>query len=286
MDKAYIERRITVQNGLRLYVRDYPGPSDGALPPLLCLGGLTRNSKDFAGLAKHHARFRRVICPDTRGRGLSDYDPVWQNYHPATYIRDVRHILCALGIHAVTVVGTSMGGIMGMAMAAAMPTALKALVLNDVGPEVRSTSLGPIVESLRHPPRLASWEDAGQHLRDIYGSQIPIDDPAAWVRAAHASYKQMPDGHIGHDFDPAIVKPLLADTTARIDLWHFFRACVRIPLLTVRGAKSDILWPDLFARMKTSRPDMSWVEVPDYGHAPSLSEPACIEVLNDFLGRY
>lgn len=283
--KPYVERSITVQDGLGLYVRDYPGPSDSSLPPLLCLGGLTRNSKDFAGLAKFHSKRRRVICPDMRGRGKSDYDPVWKNYHPATYIGDVRHILCALGIHAVVVVGTSMGGIMGMAMATAMPGALKALVINDVGPEVRRTNLGAIVESMKHPPRLASWEEAGEHLRAVYGSEIPITDRDAWIRGAHQSYKEMPDGHISYDFDPNIVKPLLADTVERIDLWHFFKSCARIPLLTVRGGKSEILWPELFHAMRDVRPDMNWVEVPDYGHAPSLAEPECTEVLNEFLER-
>lgn len=286
MDLPYVERRITAQDGLGLYVRDYPGPKDSALPPLLCLGGLTRNCKDFAGLAKYHSRRRRVICPDMRGRGQSDYDPVWKNYHPATYIGDVRHILCALGVHAFTVVGTSMGGIMGMALATAIPAGLRALVINDVGPKVRRANLGPIVASMRNPPKLECWEAAGQHLRDVYGSEIPIDEQAAWVMASRSCYKQLPDGTITYDFDPNIVRPLLADTPAEIDLWHFFRSCRRIPLLTVRGAKSDILWPELFAEMKAVRPDMSWVEVPEYGHAPSLSEPECIEVLNDFLARH
>lgn len=286
MSDPYIERWITVQDGLRLYVQDYPGPTDATLSPILCLGGLTRNSKDFAGLARFHAKRRRVICPDIRGRGRSDYDPVWQNYHPATYIGDVRHILCALGIHKVVVIGTSMGGIMGMVMGTAMPGAIKALVVNDVGPVVRKTNLGAIVESMKHPPRLSSWAEAGEHLRDVYGDQIPITDPQAWVLGAHQSYKEMPDGHITYDFDPNIVKPLLADKTERIDLWHFFRSCARVPLLTVRGAKSDILWPELFQEMQAARPDMVCVEVPEYGHAPSLSEPECREAMNDFLERY
>ncbi len=286
MDKPYFERFITVQDGLRLYVRDYPGPADSVLPPILCLGGLTRNCKDFAGFAKFHAKLRRVICPDMRGRGRSDYDPVWQNYHPATYVGDVKHILSALGIHRVAVVGTSMGGIMGMAMSAAMPGGLKALVINDVGPVVRRTNLGTIVESMKHPPRLNSWEEAGQHLRDVYGNEIPISDQSAWIHAAHQSYKEMPDGHISYDFDPNIVKPLLADAPPRLDLWHLFHGCARTPTLTVRGGKSEILWAELFEEMKQARPDMEWVEVPEYGHAPSLSEPECKEVLNDFLERH
>ena len=130
----FLVRRITTQDGLSLYVRDYPGPADSTLTPLLCLGGLIRNSRDFSGIGKFHGRTRRVLVPDIRGRGKSDFDPEWQNYRPETYVGDVRHILCALGVHRVVVIGTSMGGLILLLMMRQMPERIAGVVMNDVGP--------------------------------------------------------------------------------------------------------------------------------------------------------
>lgn len=286
MPKDYLERRITSQDGLSLYVRDYPGPDDGKRTPLLCLGGLTRNSKDFAGAARYNCRKRRVICPEMRGRGQSEYDPDWRNYHPATYVNDVRHILCALGVHSVVVIGTSMGGIMGMAMAAAMPTALKGLVLNDVGPTVRVDSLDKVIAYMKSPPRLPDWNAAGRHLRDAFEGEYPISGDDNWVRAAKNSYVEKDDGSITFDWDDNILKPILADKTEVHDLWHLFRATRRIPVLTVRGAKSTILDEPQLAEMSAQHEKMTSVVVPGIGHAPSLAEPASMEAINGFLEQF
>lgn len=286
MPKDYIDRRVTSQDGLSLFLRDYPGPVDSPHTPLLCLGGLTRNSKDFAGVAKYHSRTRRVLCPETRGRGHSDYDPDWRNYHPATYVNDVRHILCALGIHGVVVIGTSMGGIMGMAMAAAMPTLLKGLVLNDVGPTVRVDSLDKIIEYMKNPPSLPDWAAAGRHLRDAFEGEYPISGDENWERAAHNSYVEKEDGAITFDWDANILKPILADKTEVHDLWHLFRATRRIPVLTVRGAMSTILDEPQLAEMSAQHEKMTSVVVPGIGHAPSLAEPASMEAINGFLEQF
>ncbi len=285
MPKDYIERRVTSQDGLSLYLRDYPGPDDGGVP-LLCLGGLTRNSKDFAGVSKYHCRRRRVICPETRGRGHSDYDPDWRNYHPATYVNDVRHILCALGIHSVVVLGTSMGGIMGMAMAAAMPTSLKGLILNDVGPTVRVDSLDKIIDYMKDPPSLKDWDAAGQHLKNAFDGEYPITEDAHWTRAAHNSYVEKPNGTITFDWDANILKPILKDKTEVHDLWHLFKATRRIPVLTVRGGTSTILDERQLAEMSAQHKNMKTVVVPGIGHAPSLAEPASMEALNGFLEQF
>ncbi len=285
-DDGFVDRRVTAQDGLSLYVRDYPGPAEGAGTPLLCLGGLTRNSKDFAGLAKYHSRRRRVICPDIRGRGLSDYDSDWRHYDPAVYVGDVRHILCALGIHEVVVLGTSMGGLMGMGMAAAMPGALKGLVLNDVGPVVRRKDLDIIVDYIKSPPTLSSWHAAGQHLKQWFDGVYPITRDEDWTRAARLSYVERADGSITFDWDPAIVKPILADDVETYDFWHLFKACGRIPVLTLRGAKSDILDTVLLDRMAAVHPGMQAVTVAGVGHAPGLAEPESVEALNGFLKQF
>lgn len=286
MPKDYIERRITTQDGLSLYVRDYPGPKDSTRTPLLCLGGLTRNSKDFAGIGKYHGRKRRVICPEIRGRGFSDYDPDWKNYRPETYVGDVRHILCALGIHSVVILGTSMGGIMGMGIAAAFPTVLKGLILNDIGPIVHMQSLEKVIKYMKVPPSLPDWEAAGRHLRDAFTGEYPISEVAEWTRAATLSYIERPDGTIGFDWDDNILKPILADPTEVHDLWHLFKATGRIPLLTLRGAKSTILGEDLLAEMSAQHKNMQAVVVPGVGHAPGLAEPKSVEAINGFLEQF
>ena len=124
---GYRERWLTAQDGLKLYFRDYLPPggvtgggSAASATPVLCLPGVSRNSKDFAPLAQRLSQGRRVICPDYRGRGRSQYDPDWRHYHPPVYVDDIRHLLCALGVHQVHVIGTSLGGILALVMAVAM----------------------------------------------------------------------------------------------------------------------------------------------------------------------
>ncbi len=281
----FIERHISTQDGLLLYVRDYPGPAGSTMAPLLCLGGLIRNSRDFAGIGKFHGRSRRVLVPDIRGRGKSDFDPDWQNYRPETYVGDVRHILCALGVHSVVVIGTSMGGIMGMIMAAAMPGALKALVLNDIGPIVRRRDLDKIVTYMQYPPTLPDWPAAGRHLRDAFGDEIHLTEEADWIRAAKNGYAERADGSIGFAWDPNIVKPILDDKTEVFDLWNLFKATAHIPVLTVRGGLSNILDEAQLAEMTALHKNMQSVVVPGVGHAPSLAEPISMEALNGFLAR-
>lgn len=285
-DDGFIERRVLSNDGLSLYVRDYPGPTNSAKSPVLCLGGLTRNSKDFAGLAKYHSRYRRVICPDKRGRGRSEYDPNWKNYNPQAYVEDVRHVMCALGVHDAVVIGTSLGGILGMAMATALPGFIKALVMNDIGPEVKTDTLNAIIDYMKEPPVLSTWEEAGRHARAAFGDQIPLPTDADWARAARTSYIEREDGKIIFDFDPNIIKPILKDNTQIHDLWHFFTAARRLPLLVIRGGKSDILGAELLARMHECHPDMKSAVAAGVGHAPSMVEPEPLGALNDFLEQH
>ena len=140
---------MCIRDSLSLYIRDYGDPLDHRAP-LFCLGGLTRNSKDFESLAERYSSDgRRVICPDYRGRGKSDYDTDWRNYDPRIYLRDIQDILSALNVHHVVVVGTSLGGILGMGMAVAMPGALTAVVMNDVGPKVETGGLDYIINYIK-----------------------------------------------------------------------------------------------------------------------------------------
>ncbi len=282
--ERFAVRRVTTGDGLSLHVRDYPGPAGSTRTPLLCLAGLTRNSKDFHGLAKFHSRTRRVIAPDYRGRGRSDYDPVWKNYHPATYVNDIRHVLTALGVHRVVVVGTSMGGTLGMAMGAAMPSVLAGVVINDVGPLIRRETVAPIVEHMVDNDPMPNWDAAAKRLRDAF-PDYPAQSDEEWLAIAMGTYVE-DGGVIRSDWDPAIVKPLLADPQPELDLWPLFLSLSRVPVLTFRGAKSDILDADLLAEMARRHPRFTAVTVPGVGHAPSLGEPVCVEALNGFLEAF
>lgn len=281
MADAFIERHYTAQDGLRLYFRDYGSPQSAAVP-VLCLAGITRNSKDFHRLALTLAGERRVICPDYRGRGRSDYDPDWRNYHPRTYIDDVRHLLVSLNVHGVAVVGVSLGGVLAMAMGAAMPTVLKGVLLDDIGPEVPPAALAPIIAHMRDVTPLPSLAAAAERLKRTF-PHLPAKTDEDWLRIAANTYRQEADGTFRCDWDPAIVRPLI-ERPSRSTLWPLFRSLKRIPVLAVRGALSDILTEDTLQRMTEAMPGLMHTTVAGVGHVPALNEPEAAEAIPRWLG--
>lgn len=280
---GYRERAYTSQDGLRLYYRDY-GDRLSPKTPILCLAGLTRNSADFHPIAQRLAAGRRVVCPDYRGRGRSDHDADWRRYNPVTYVNDVRHLLAAAGLHRVAIIGTSMGGILAAFMAVAMPAAVAGVVLNDVGPEVDAVGLSRIIAYISEDRPQPDWETAAQHLRDI------LPDPAhhdaeGWIRVARATYREGDDGLLHFDWDTNLVKPLIKGGYATGDFWPAFRALRRVPLLVVRGGKSDVLSEATLGRMADRLPGLAQVTVPGVGHVPSLSEPEAVEAIDALVAR-
>jgi len=281
----YAERRITSQDNLSLYLRDY-GDALYPRPPVLCLGGLTRNSKDFDGFAEWiSGDGRRVIAPDYRGRGRSAYDPDWRNYEPGAYLRDIGAILAALNIHHVVVVGTSLGGILGMAMGAAMPTALAGLVMNDVGPEIETEGLAHIIAYIREDRPQDDWDGAVATIREMLPN-LAFQDDAVWLKMAQNTFRECEDGKLRFDWDINIVKPILEPSYETPDLWPLFRSLANVPLLLLRGSESDILSRDCVARMQTEHPGMTAVEIPGAGHVPTLAEPESRAALERFLAEH
>lgn len=281
----YVERRVTTQDNLSLYLRDYGDALDPRVP-LLCLGGLTRNSKDFDGLAERYSRDgRRVIAPDYRGRGRSDYDPDPYNYDPRIYLRDIHDILSALNLHRVVIVGTSLGGILGMGMGAAMPGALAGVVLNDIGPEVETGGLAFIIGYMREDRPLDSWDDAVETIKKMLPN-LTFQDEGIWLKMAQNTFRECDDGKLRFDWDVNIVKPILDPSYEVPDMWPIFRSLKNVPVLALRGAESDILSPDCFRRMQEFKPDMIAVEVPRCGHVPTLAEPESKAALDEFLGAH
>lgn len=280
----YRESLFSAEDGLQLYFRDYPGDGHDR-PIVLCLPGLARNSKDFDTLAPHlAAQGYRVLAADYRGRGRSAYDTNWQHYHPRTYLNDLRHLLTLTGVHRVIALGTSLGGIMAMAMGVLMPTVLAGVVLNDVGPDLPPAGLTRILAYLSEDRPQPDWDAARRNVQRLL-PQLALVDDDAWMRLARATYREGTDGLLHFDWDPNIVRTLLEDRAPRPDLWPLFRSLRRLPILALRGGVSDILTQDTYNRMAAEHPGLIRVQAPGIGHAPTLDEPQLREAIDEFLGR-
>lgn len=277
------ERFVSAQDGAQLYVRDYGDPLSARVP-LLCLAGISRNSKDYRALALRHAGKRRVVCPDYRGRGRSDRDKDWRNYAPPVTLGDILQIMAALDLGRVVLVGTSFGGLLSLALNALKPGAIAGLVLNDIGPAVGSGS-GGILERIGrdHPqPDLAT---AANYLRTEF-PHLSYRTDAEWLDFAERTYRRGDDGVWHHDWDPNIARAFLADDRGSMDLWALFQGFARVPALVVRGGISDLLTEEGLAQMVTAKPDLITVTVPGVGHTPHLAEPEVQGVLDDFLDGF
>lgn len=275
----YLQRYYRSDDGLRLAARDYPGPGPGA-PVLLCLPGLTRNCRDFEGLACELGRHYRVICPDQRGRGLSERDPDPARYRPDRYVADMFTLLDLLGVAQCSVIGTSLGGLMAMLMAALQPARLRAVVLNDVGPELEPRGVARIQAYVRAAPGDAAGggpvdariEAALARLRAINAAQYPDFGEHDWLQLFMATHVIEGERALA-DFDPAIARGLEGGSAAP-QLWPLFEALRGRPVLVLRGALSDILSAETVAEMQHRMPTLRALEIEGRGHAPTLDEPA------------
>ncbi|HEY8592892.1 MAG TPA: alpha/beta hydrolase [Sphingomicrobium sp.] len=281
-DAKFETGHIRVRDGLSLFYRDYPGSPGKA--PLLCLHGLTRNSRDFLEFAERYSPQRRVITPDFRGRGLSDYDPLPARYTPLTYATDVIELLDQLGIEEAVFVGTSLGGLVTMAVAAVAPQRIAASILNDVGPELTDAGLERIRTYVGKDIRFASWAAAAAAIKaNNKGLPAGYSDED-WLKMAWRSCREE-DGQVVFDYDMAIAVPFMTSGAApSVDLWPVFNMLGAKPLLLVRGAESDLVSADALARMHAAVPDMQSVTIPGVGHAPMLDEPEAVAAIDASLG--
>ncbi len=279
----YRARRYSSQDGLSLYFRDYGDLLSPRLP-LLCLPGLTRNSADFARIGRRYAGERRILCPDYRGRGRSDYDRNWRNYEPRVYMDDIAQLLAVTGCQRVVVLGTSLGGLLGMALAVLKPTSLAALVLNDIGPELDGAGMDQILRYIAIDRPQSDWAAAANMLRETLPT-LSLATEAEWLDFARGTFREGPDRLLHFDWDIRIVRALRAAGPIP-DLWPLFRALRRVPALALRGERSNILSAATLARMAEAKPDLACVTVPRSGHAPTLAEPQSLAALDDFLARF
>lgn len=282
MSTSYSEAHWTSPDGLKLYYRDYPG--DRAKLPILCLHGLTRNSRDFAPMIAGLDCGHRFIVPEMRGRGESEYAKDTSTYSPTTYIKDVEVLLAELGIERFIVVGTSMGGLMTMLMAARDASRLAAAVLNDIGPEIDASGLDRIAGYVGHGRSYDTWMHAATSLRDTHGDSFPDYTIDSWLDMAKRTMVLGQNGRITLDYDMGIADPFKnANDAPQPDLWPMFNALNDTPTLLVRGELSDLLSVETADKMKQLHAKLQRVTVPGVGHAPILDEPEALAAIQQIL---
>ena len=282
----FTDRRWT-SDELSLYARDYAGAEGAALLPVIAIHGLTRNSADFGTVAPLIAATgRRVLALDVRGRGRSDRAADPMTYQPPVYAKDVLALLDQAGVGRAVFLGTSMGGLITMALTAMAPDRVAAAILNDIGPEVAPEGLARIASYTGQTVEIRSWDDAADYARRTNGAALPHYGPDDWLAFARRVFREGPDGVPVLDYDPDITVPMRAAGKDALvpDLWPAFRTLAEgRKLLLVRGATSDLLSSDIAGRMREAAPEMKFVEVPGVGHAPMLDEPAARDAILDFL---
>lgn len=278
------ERRWVTPDGLTLYARDYAAEGGEGHLPVLCLHGFTRNSRDFEDLAPGIAGWgRRVVVMDMRGRGQSDRDPRAANYHPKTYARDVLGFLAELGIPRAVFLGTSMGGLITLAIALLRPRAIAAAILNDVGPAVDPAGIARIQSYVGKTPAVRNWQDAADYVRITNEAALPgVRD---WDRLARRLFREGLEGP-ELDYDPAIAAAAGKAKSSSLIAWFAFRRLARrVPTLLIRGGSSDIISSGIAQRMQRRAPSMRTLVVPGVGHAPLLDEPEALAAIEAFLAQ-
>ncbi len=282
----HAERRWKSRDGLNLYARDYPAAGESGRLPLICLHGLTRNSRDFEDVAPRIAdQGRRVIVPDVRGRGQSDRDPNPANYQSKIYARDVLEMMAELGISRAVFLGTSMGGLITMTLAAMRPKAIEAAILNDVGPAIAPEGIARILGYAGKGSEVRDWNDAAAYVRRTNLVAFPDFGDEDWHSFARRTFRQGSDAPV-LDYDRAIAAqlqkppPKFAGLIAGI---LFRRLARNRPTLLIRGETSDIITADIADKMQRMAPTLLRVDVPGVGHAPMLTEPVAVDAIDQFL---
>ncbi len=269
---------FTTSDGKRLYFED-----TGSGQPLLCLAGLTRNSRDFSFLAPHISDLR-MITMDYRGRGQSDHDPDFMNYNILREGLDVIELLDHLGLKKVSILGTSRGGLIAMALAASHPERLSGVILNDVGPVIEAEGIAKIMDYVGKQPVAKTYDEAAETLQKIMDSRFPGVPLTIWRQQVEHQYLQSETG-LDLRYDSALREALIQQAAAGLppDLWPLFDALRDISTGVIRGANSDVFGAATLGEMQSRHPDLIWAEIADRGHVPFLDEPASLDVIRKTL---
>jgi pimeloyl-ACP methyl ester carboxylesterase len=252
----------------------------GALPPVVCVHGLTRNGRDFDRLAAALGGERLVIAPDVVGRGASDWLSDAGGYAYPQYCADMTALIARLGVDRVDWVGTSMGGLIGMMLAAEPNSPIRRLVMNDVGYRIPRQALRRLAGYVGKDPVFDDLAGVEAYLREVHAPFGQLDGEA-WHQLALHGHRRLPDGRYGLAYDPKIGRAFAGAIAADIDLASVWER-VRCPVLLLRGAESDLLLPET-AHAMAAKAEL--VEFPAVGHAPSLMVAEQIEIVRSWLAR-
>lgn len=254
---------------------------------VLCAHGLTRTGRDFDFLAQALQSAFRVVCPDIVGRGRSDWLPAQEDYGYPQYMADMNALIARVTANAPACtlhwVGTSMGGIIGMLLAAKPGSPIAKLVVNDVGAIVPRAALERLGQYVGRTPRFATLEALEGHLRVVSAPFGPLTD-AQWRHLTVHAARRLDDGSWTTAYDPAIAFPFQQQPLSDVDLWQYWDA-IRCPTLMLRGAQSDLFPREIALAMAARGPRARLVEFEGIGHAPMLMAEDQIAVVRDFLAR-
>ncbi len=264
----------------RMAYHVWPGPADR--PPVICVHGLTRNGRDFDFLAEALSRRRTVICPDIVGRGDSGRLSDGAEYGYPRYLGDMATLLARLGAAEVDWVGTSMGGFMGMLLAATRGNPVRRLVLNDVGPFIPQAALEQIGGYVGKDPHFASLAEAEAYQRTVAAGFGRLTD-AQWAHMARHMTRPHADGGFRLAYDPAIAHPF-SQPARDVDMWPVYER-IKAPTLVLRGADSGLLLAETAVDMTRRGPQAELATIPDCGHAPALMDEGQIALVAEFLDR-
>jgi pimeloyl-ACP methyl ester carboxylesterase len=271
-------------DGLRLHYREYAG--DTSRPPIVCIPGLTRNARDFEGVAERLAGDWRLICVDLRGRGESAQAKDPMTYGPLTYLQDIEALVRELALDRFILFGTSLGGLITMLLAMSDDRRIAAALLNDIGPDLEPRGLDRIRSYVGKPQNWPTWLHAARALAEAQRDIFPDWALDQWLTFAKRVCKLSPGGRIVLDYDLRLAEPFkLPGGEGGVDLWPAFRSLAATPTLLVRGELSDLLSAETADRMQAEHGDMELVTVPRVGHAPTLDEPEAVAAIERLLER-
>jgi pimeloyl-ACP methyl ester carboxylesterase len=282
-DKPYADGHWQTADGLTLHYRDYPGANDR--PAIVCSPGLTRTARDFEPLVEAVAGERRVICVELRGRGESDYSKDSATYEAGHYLADLEALLAELNLGRFVAVGTSLGGILTMLLAA-RGAPIAAALINDIGPTLEESGLARIREVVGQGRSFPTWLHAARGLRETMGGVYPDYALEDWLRLAKRLLAVGQNGRLAFDYDMKIAEPFREARGGRTEaLWTAFGALAGRPVCVLRGELSDLLSAETLAEMARTVPGLDAVTVPRVGHVPTFEEPAAREALARLLAQ-
>ncbi len=281
---TYVDGYWWSNDGLRLHYRDYAGPSDR--PAILCLAGLTRNVRDYDGVAARLAGDWRVIVVDLRGRGESAFAKDPMTYVPLSYVQDLEALLTDLALPGIVAFGTSLGGILTMLLAGTAQKRFAGVLLNDVGPDLDPRGLARIRTYVGKPATYPTWMHAARGVQEANAAIYPDYGIEEWLVMAKRLHRLNSAGRIVLDYDMKIAEPFrLPGNEAGPDMWRAFDAIGDVPMLVVRGETSDILAEGGAEAMMQRAPQAELVTIPRVGHAPTLEDPQAVSAIDRLLAR-